>query len=172
MSDTYRENVFKLMQMGSGQIVLNDQPQHAAVLFECFFKHAKHSVKIFCRNLDPRVFDTDAVLNAASDALIRGVVIDILVQEEPDENSRFANWITHLDNEAAKRVCFHTNTSAESDMIAGLSENFAIMDGKAIRFEPNSDNVKARASMNQPKVADALGKLFFELKESIGVPVS
>ncbi len=157
--DTYRECVEHLMSARSSKLVSNGMPQHAAVLFEVFFKHAAQSVKIFCHHLDRDVFDQPRVIEAAADALKRGVALDIMVQKTP-ESIEFIERLSALDEKESMRLELMPNASEISPIIAALPQNFAIMDNRAYRLERNSKEMKATASMNSSELAGGLANLF------------
>lgn len=163
--DTYRECVEHLMNARSQKPISNGLPQHAAVLFESFFKNAKNSVKIFCRNLDRRVFDNPDVIGAAVDALKRDVSIEIIVQEK----SQAADFVAELSDWKEKNIKlnFFDDAGTKSRVVQNMNENFAVMDGDAYRFEPSKHEVKATACMNDLQAAEKLTKIFNMLRASL-----
>lgn len=167
--DTYRECVEHLMSSGSCKPVSNGLPQHAAVLFETFFKHARESVKIFCHHLDSEVFESPRVIEAAADALKRGVAVDIIVQEAP-QSPEFLKRLSILDAKESIRMELLSEGSKYSQMIADLPQNFAVMDSRAYRLERDSNVMKATASMNAPQLARRLRTLFNLLRASYNSP--
>lgn len=166
--DSYRDDVFRLMEMGSDEIISNGQDAHASALFECFFAYARKTVKILCLDLRPDVFDTPEVIGAATDALNRGVVIEVLVQNTPPEKSRFRALLGNADRDTCNRLSVEVDAN-RSPLIASCKANFAVMDGVAFRYEPDSSVCKASASMNMPQIAQKLTTAFFRLKGSLSV---
>src|SRR5437867_1193704 len=93
----YREAVEALIALESDRVITNELPAHAAILFEAFFKHADTDVRIFCRNLNQQVFGRRRLVAEAASALDRGVRIQVLTQEEPQDGP-----FLHLLNERQK----------------------------------------------------------------------
>jgi len=152
----YREGVEKLLQLRVDQEITNSFPAHAAVLFEQFFKHAQHQVRIFCRHLSASVFDCDFLVQAASAALQRGVTVEILLQDAEPQKSAFFELIKKT---ATARIAVVNSPSAR-----GATVNFSVMDQRAYRFEEDRDRVKATANMFDPRIAALLVQKFEQLQ--------
>ncbi len=164
--EIYRQNIEKLMLAGSSELISNTLPKHAATLLACFFKNAKSEMKILCTNLGREVFDEPEVLNSMAAASRRGIPIQVLVRGEPEAGSEFLRCF----QEEAKlhpKVVIKTNAELQSDLIKRLPSNFAVMDQKAFRLEPDCKNVKAVACMNLPSAAVKLSGMFDRLYTSI-----
>lgn len=164
--DMYRDSVHRLIRARSSAVIGNGQHAHAAILFEAFFKHATKTVKIFCRNLDPQVFDSPEVIEAAVDMLKQGRALDIIIQEKPLRDSKFLKRIRSLKVEEI-RLEVHENASADSEIVRSRAENFAVMDDSAYRFEPDRKEPKAVACMNDPALSNQLIDAFNFLRHSI-----
>jgi hypothetical protein len=160
----YKESVEQLMLSGSSMQVLNGKPEHAAVLFELFFKNAQRFIKIFCHRLDKRVFDRPEVIEAAADAAKRGVAIDIIVQSK-SESLRFLNRLKTLDIKESIRMELTENV--DKPLVSQLEVNFAVMDDRAYRLEPDLRELKATACMNDTTTARQLAKSFNLLRSAI-----
>ncbi len=150
LSSAYRTAVLRIFQDQSKQIIDNGEPEHAAVLFEQFFKHAKYTVRIFCKNLSKNVFDRDEVLHAAKSAINRGVLVKICSQDPLEGGSKFVE---------ALKGGFDYYKCTEEFMD---KPNFATMDRRGFRFEANPEECVASASANNPKLAAQLVRIFDE----------
>lgn len=148
MCDTYRKTVSRLFSEQSDQIIDNGRSEHAAVLFENFFKHAESTVRILCQNLSPAVFDTDEVIDAARGAIERGVLVKVCAQKQIESGSRFFR-------EFGSKV---EHCKCSSDFTDG--PNFSTMDHKGFRFESDPSKHVASASANNPKLATQLAGIF------------
>jgi hypothetical protein len=151
----YRDGVEKLFELNSEKIISNGMPEHAAILFEAFFKHAKHQIVILCRHLHGDVFGKGFVIAAAKQALARDVSLRIITQEKDLQAREFV--------EAIKSSGRAKLEYASTEKGRTLPYNFAVMDGKAFRFESDRDKVQAQASMNCPDIAKRLTQVFEEL---------
>jgi hypothetical protein len=109
--------------------------------------------------LDREVFDQPRVIEAAADALKRGVALDIIVQESP-QSTEFIDRLSALDVKEAMKLELMPEASACSSVIASVPQNFAVMDNRAYRLERNSKEMKATASMNAQELANELANLF------------
>src|SRR5260370_1567532 len=164
--EIYRQNIEKLMLAGSSAVISNSLPKHAAALLACFFRNAKSEMKILCPDLGREVFDEPEVLSSMTAAARRGIPIQVLVRGEPEAGSKFLRCF----QEEAKLhsiAALKTNTESQSDLIKRLASNFAVMDQKAFRWEPNYTNVKAVACMNLPSAAVTLIGMFDRLFTSV-----
>ncbi len=151
----YREGVIRLLQLRVNKEISNSFPEHAAVLFEQFFRHAKNQVRIFCRNLSASVFDCDFVVQAAKGAVSRGITLEILLQDQP-EKSAFTEFLKTVPGVFVATVVSQTAKNA--------SVNFAVMDNCAYRFEDDRDHIKATANMFNPSLASRFVSKFEELQ--------
>ena len=164
-TNLYEDLVKSLMDSGSSELVSNGQPEHAMVLFKLFFERAKTRVKIFCCNLDEKVFQHDCLLKAAEAALNRGVFIEVIIQEEKPNESQFATWLQSVSNQENCRA--YLKSAFNNPTFADLPANFAVMDNLAFRFEPNRKKIAAYASMNNPQDVDVLSKSFDQIKSRL-----
>lgn len=88
-------------------------------------------------------------------ALLRGVKIQIITQDEPDSEllaDHISSW--------KKRELPISLTRAIGES-ASVNANFAVMDQTAFRFEPNRNEPKAFASMNDTRIAKQLDEIFY-----------
>ncbi len=156
----YKANVDSLARLNSNEIFENGMPLHAAIIFDAFFRHATKSVKIFCRNLSAEVFKEKWLLDSAKCALHkRGISISVLVKDQPQE-SEFRTWLQ--DNDSHPALVYRRRVG-ETNARAQVPFNFAVMDGKAYRFEPNEIDVVASACMNDPKISSDLERYYAQL---------
>lgn len=156
LKDNYRLGIEALFDTKSDDVISNGTPDHAALLFELFFRKAKERVAIFCRNLAQDVFGRDFVIEAARDALVRGVRIQILVQDEQPQSQAFSALSAQFQKLAI--------THARSSKVREIGSNFAVMDSVALRFEPKRDQCVASACMYAPVRAVELLTSFNQLR--------
>jgi hypothetical protein len=71
--ELYRENVERLAELNSSEVFSNGKAEHAAIIYETFFKFSKENIVIFCRDLSAEVFDSELLLNLAENALRRKI---------------------------------------------------------------------------------------------------
>ena len=136
--DLYRENVNRLMQARSTEIISNGLPRHAAALFECFFRNALSEVKIVCSNLQREVFDAPDVLSSFASAARRGVSIQILVQNAPAEGSEFVKLFSQLRDADHGSLCIETEAATKSPMANSLTRLLRTCSDR-LRIERTSD---------------------------------
>ena len=151
--DRYRSAVETLMRVHSDKVITNSLPHHAAVLFEMFFKHAHKTVRIFCRNLNAEVFGNPCVVRAAKDAINRGVIVRILIQEDRPQESAFTEML---------KTCAGPVLVKQAERLAQRQSpfNFAIRDANSIRYEEDREQCKAWAIMHTPHFAEMLCTAF------------
>lgn len=155
-SDLYEKLVRSMLESGNSDEISNGKPEHAAVIFKLFFEFAVAKVLIFCKDLNSAVFDDDRILMAAKKAVRNGVSIRVIAQGEVQKN-KFSEW---LSEEANTGTCVSFKKSIGDSFPAKITANFAVMDEKAFRLEPNNKNIQAKACMNDPKGAKALASIF------------
>ncbi len=144
-TEEYKKGITLLMEARSGKPVSNRMPQHAAVLYEVFFEHAREEVVAFSENLDSRVFQESNVRNALVKALVRGVRVRILVQEAPETNSL---------SEICESMALSIDKASDDD--ANVAYNFCVKDRESYRFEKDRNTTEAFAKMYQPEEAKRL----------------
>lgn len=169
---TYRSAFERLWDENSSESVSNSKPEHAADLITVFFERAMQRVHIFCRELNPVVYDVPSVLSSFRAAVLRGVEVRIVVQNAISAGSRFAELARDLSRNAG---C-HIEVMADGDQqLKDFEMNFAYVDNRAFRFEPKSnENMAAFASANQPDtvkiLSDSLDRIISILKPPYVIP--
>ncbi len=164
--DAYRQRIENLADLDSGAAFTNNQPAHARVIFETFFDRAQKEVTIFCRNLASNVFDSSRLADNLVVAVKRGVQVRVFTQEDP-QPSAFLKVLKNLVTSYSDKVSIKRSLTENS--MNKLEFNFAVMDGKAYRFEPNKDDFVAFASMNNPDVCKSLLSLFQTAEKSCAI---
>lgn len=154
----YREGVNKLLELKINQEISNGFPEHAAILFEQFFKHSQKHVRIFCKNLSASVFDMPHVIETAANALRRGVQIEVLIQDEQPEAQGF-RYLAESHPGLALFKC-------KDDSFKHVGYNFTVMDDRAYRFESDRKSIKAIANMFDQKIAFALIRSFETMQQA------
>lgn len=151
----YRDAVISLIEMDSDKVILNGKPEHAAVLYECFFKHAKDEILIFCETLSNEVFGRNEVVQEARAALERNVSISIISKKDPEPGD-FNKFI--LESTGNTFLQYKTRTE-----LCAIKSDFAVVDKKRYRFEEDSSQTRAIACMNSPAFANKLADVFHSL---------
>ena len=157
--DVYRENVARLADLNSTEVFSNGKAEHAAIIFETFFQRANRRVIFFCQNLSRDVFARPGLRIQMQEALRKNIAVDFLIQSPPeseDLEGAIQNW--QADGLPVNLIV------AKNPTVQNLSSNFAVMDGKAYRFEENRGEKKAVACMNGVASAKGLVSLFGILK--------
>ena len=160
--DLYRANVERLAELESKEVFSNSRAEHAAVIFETFFKKAKQSVVLFCENLSEKVFNLPSVLSFAESALRRGTRLTVLVQKTPQATT----FLESVKRWQKDELPITIQVSKPGSEASTASANFAVMDRKAYRFEPNRGEPAAFACMNDVASADRLLGLFSRLERT------
>lgn len=147
----YKKLLRELNESGADIVFANGKPAHAAAIFEEFFRSALDRVAIFCRDLNPSVYANPELLVQLAGALRRGVKVDIICQEPP-ATGPVANLAGPAKNLSVRL--------AGKDSQRNVAVNFAVMDGRAVRVEPDREEPSARANFNSPELAAELLKIF------------
>lgn len=162
LENLYEELVERLLKDGSAEVISNGQREHAAALFKVFLRNANSDVRIFCYDLNKAVFDDAAVLREAADAVKRGVCLQIVMQSTPLPDSKFVAWAEKSRSAGGSVTLKQCKPGSPA---AALRDNFATMDRKAFRYEPNRTELKANACMNQPEITGEFVSLFEKVAE-------
>ena len=160
----YEELVRSMYDSGLHEMVSNGKPEHAIVLFKLFFEQAKSRVAIFCRDLNASVFGDDRILNAAKEAVTRGVSVQVITQSDNPEPTNFREWLettAKTNNQIFIRHCDSGNRFEK------LEANFAIMDERAFRLESDRTKIAAFAWLNNPKDAAQFGRIFDSIRVAL-----
>lgn len=153
----YAETVRRFIATNSPALFGNDRAEHAAIIFTEFFRNAQKRVAILCRNMATDVFGTDAVKRSMEAALLKGVTIDILVQDKI-ESDELRKLLCKWQSDQLPLKFYEAEGK-----VSQTTENIAVMDTKAFRFEPNRGLTKAFACMHNPEVAKSLESQVYEM---------
>ena len=105
----------------------NESDEHAVVLIDELIRHAKKTVKIYCRKFSSDIWGRTCVFDAVVNALEDSVKFHVLTQEHPEESDT-----QHIIS--AVTGCEFRLYSGEAFEI-----NFILVDDEAFRVEPNFD---------------------------------
>lgn len=163
-TELYEKLVRSMLESGNPEPISNGKPEHAAVIFKLFFECAATKVFIFCKDLNNLVFGDERILAAAKKALDRGVLIHVITQSAEVQKSNFSDWLSKMTTPKSL-VTF--KKCGDAAHWVKFPANFAVMDEKAFRYEPDNKSIKAQACMNNPKIAKELGSIFQAMDLSI-----
>lgn len=167
MTDDYRAHVHALFERDSDLVVSNSEPAHAAILIEALLKYSKQRVSIFCRNLNPEIYDQKKLIQELVEAVIsRGVSVHVIVQENPKEGNflqtlkllsvfcrsreKSVKDSGKLPHEVSIRQCSPGSQAAMAE------SNFVVADRKSYRFEKDREKINAFACVNDPASANMM----------------
>ncbi|MCC5848355.1 MAG: hypothetical protein JJU29_09690 [Verrucomicrobia bacterium] len=154
----YKECIAELNRLKADIPFSNGMKEHAAAIMEEFFRSARKRVVVFCHNLQQDAYESQNVFESLVGAVLSGVHVDIITQEEPQsvkikefaEIAKNAKWPLRL-------------VRSKDNFQKQLTQNFAVMDNRAYRWEPNWAEPKASACMNDPDKANQLMEVFEHL---------
>ena len=134
----------------------NGAPAHASLILEAMLTFAKNKVCIFCEDLDCFIYDRPELVMALKQALARNVIVEVLTQKRP----KSLEFKKVIDENATGLAFIRT---ASSYLVKNRLENFAIMDMRAFRYEPDKSEERAVACANEPLSVAILDSNFSKL---------
>lgn len=155
--DDYREDVERLAVLRTGEAFYNSSIDHAAVIIEKMFRHAKSEICIITKQLNGRVFGQDQVVDEARRFLSNANhSVKILMEDGPNSLSEGHPLVQELKQHPAgyeiKRL--------PNDLMADVQYHFTVADDDSYRFEPNKNEWVAVASFGDKKGAKRLREVF------------
>jgi len=161
-TETYRGLVEKLAEANSPEVFSNGRAEHAAIIYETFLKYARSRLRIFCHNLSQNVYKAPIVQRMEA-ALNRGIQVEIITQEPPQS----AELSEAVENWKQKNLQIKLFQAKPGSIAATMEANFAVMDGKAYRFEKDHKNHEAFACFCNKELATQLEKLFLQFRAEL-----
>jgi hypothetical protein len=158
----YRLTVERLAEAKSPESFSNGMPEHAAIIIETFLKFAKKRVVIFCKQLSSNVFGIPSITARLESALLKGIRVDIIVQEKPESDDLMQCINKWKEN---SKLCI--SLIAANGRTNSIKANFAVMDGEAYRYEPDNDRISAYACMFNPRIASSMEDTFYRIKAAL-----
>ena len=150
----YKREIAELFESKSDLPIGNSKTEHAAALYELFFKKAKQEVVVFCKDGSSQVFDEQSVKRQMHEAATKnGIQIRVVVQDG-NPQCKSLDEIKTFKNVAVKKA-------APEDAAKGY--NFCVVDGIAFRYERDREEHVAFARMNYPPDANKLLRGFDEI---------
>lgn len=161
--ENYRKLVKRLADEGSGEFIPNGGTEHAEVLIENIFIHAKNIVRVFSGELNARVYGVPNIVDSAKAFLQESSdnKLQILIQDYSEDD--LSKYVHHdlikmchedLDDDAACEI------KSVNEMDTDVSSHFVIMDEIGYRFEPDREKPTAMGCFNDPESAKKLNKSF------------
>lgn len=175
MTDTrvYRHLMEQLARRRMNQRVSNGISEHASILFETMFRHAKEEVRIFTGELRPSVYGTPTLISAAKDFLSRtSTRLRILIEQPADVEALREHPLLRVLSESVPRVerdQLKLRQAVGSYAQKG-AKHFAVMDDCGFRFEIDHEATQAVANFNEPDVARELS-VAFDSAFKMGLPL-
>lgn len=161
---TYGSIFERLWLANSREDVSSSRPEHAAEVIRVFLDRAERRVAIFCRNLDPKVYDRPEVVEALRGAMTRHhFSIEVVVQESAAADSEFYRMLKMRTNCDDSEPIVELNGEGP---IAAIKMNFAIADDRGLRFEPDNGSMNAVAFAYAPELVGDFDGLFAMLKSA------
>jgi len=163
----YTENVSKLADSGSDELISNGNEGHAQILVHQMLLRATDNMRILSTFLRPDIYNDSRIISAMEKIISKGnVEIRILLQDSQKLSKK---------NEFLK-LCYGYNKCKIYQVANPRSEelkaHFITMDNKAYRYCADStkdhyedDAIQAVASFNRPQTADNLNKRFERFSE-------
>lgn len=148
----YRRVFREMLRIGNPSRIGNDSPAFARILISELLRFSKEEVWIYCDGLKDDVWGNPVVVQELDDAIARGVKFNVIVQKELAK-----------DSVAAVRFGRANVTLYKSTRV--LDQNFMVVDGKAYRFETNTNDRKGYASAYSPENALKLIQVFNSLRD-------
>lgn len=155
----YRELVRTLIVENSEQTIENDSASHAKIIISEFIAAAHKEVYIFCRKLSSDIWEAPNVMRCISEALSRGVIFNVMVQDSNPECSRLKS----VFSEYKTKILYSKDYES-------LTCNFLVSDDKAYRYEKNNGERKGIACANDSSIATLLITLAKNIK-CVGIPI-
>lgn len=165
--ENYRKLVKKLADEGSSDLIPNGGVEHAEVLIENIFYHAKNTVRVFTGRLNARVYGAKDIVDNAKEflQLDKNNKLQILIQEYSDDDlKQFAshNLIT-MCKEQFDDMCEIKAVNDADDK--NVDSHFVVMDEIGYRFEPNKEKPTAIGCFNDAEKAKILNQMFDKMFE-------
>lgn len=147
----YRKTVRNLFDTGASDIIDNSSPRHAAILIEEMVRHAQVSFRAFAGRMNPVVWNIN-VMNALSDAISRGVNVQLLVEHdcEPIVNGTMPDIVRCAVRRCVAAAGF--NPSQFSHCATGDCQSF--------RLEMDPIQKTAAFAANNPALASRIAGIF------------
>lgn len=158
----YRARVEALARKRTGEPVYNDSIEHAVIILQNMFSHARHSVKILTGELNRKAYARRAILEEVKrfvehDSHTLQILFESkdLTRNEAGHLHPFLRAISGNERVQLRHVP------------AGLQEaylfHFILMDDDSYRFEPDKERYGAVAAFGDEVGGENLKKLFSRL---------
>ena len=149
--DPFRYMVQRFIEMESPNLIQNSSPEHARILLEEMFLHAKTSAYVYCGCISDKVWGGEDLATAVRTAIERGVKVRFIVQH-PEKIPAGSAVAAVLRQHGEDMI--HSST-----LFATWDSHFAVFDEKMFRFEKRDDDKTAIACVNGPDTARKLRDL-------------
>ena len=162
--DEYRALVRRALYERNKLPVLNGTVDHAVILFEEMLLHADQYFALYTTRLNPDIYGSKAVVDAASLFLAHDKAnFEIVFDEDISSSAAHDNaLIAVLGQKTAATVSAFIAPTARADAIPF---HFAILDNWGFRFEPDKNENSAIAVFGDEEKTASLIKFFKGLKE-------
>ena len=165
--EAYKELIEKRAKEWSKEVLPNAGKEHAAIVMTELFKNTTSNINMLVGSFDGSVSDDKEYLKELSNAIDRGVKINVIFLETPNIQSHTYKLLKEKQKEG-KSIFFK---SANSGVKSTLSKHhFSVFDNNKYRFEKDIEKYLALVCFNDEDGAGRLNKLFstyFNLSSTI-----
>ena len=161
---SYRARVRRLAQDRRGDPIYNDTLDHAAIILQNMFSHARDSVRILTGNLNRDVYGRVEIVKEAQYFIRKSSdhEIYILFEDEEATDSRWWGQHSFLSGLMDYRQQVHLRF-IPGDWQATYDFHFVVMDDDSYRFEPDKTMFRAVAAFGDQPGGENLRRVFDHL---------
>jgi hypothetical protein len=170
--DDYRDEVERLARARTGEPIYNSSVDHAAVIVEKLFRHARNNIRIISGSLKTELFGQEALAHEARAFLeLDGTRLEIAIEndvESLDQNSEFVKVLSSFAGRVELR-------KMQSQVPAAVKYHFTLADDDSYRFEPDKTESKAVGVFGDTLGAKKLREAFdviWGASETVAVPAT
>lgn len=157
-------------------VLSNGRPEHARFIIQRFLEHAKGTVRLFTGQLKRtfngvQIYEDKTIRKVAKEFLGReGTRLAILLQNDIDveegeaENHPLVKDILEAAQRHELKGTLEIRKASDNDVewlcTSDFPYHWMVMDEEAYRLETECEQAKASVNFGDPKMAEALAKLF------------
>lgn len=153
----YRQRVKDLINSMDGGVIMNNDREHAAIIVESIFEYSFSEIIIFSGWLDQTFYGRPEIVESAQQFLEQeGTVLRVLVEERRSDSYWGGHeFISNVPN--SRLEVKHIQYQGEEEE---LPFNFAVGDGRLIRYEVDKRQTSAIGIFGNIETGDRLKEIF------------
>lgn len=148
----------------------NKDENHGAIVMSLLFKNAEDKIRIFAGDFGGKICDNDFYINSLKDAIDRGIKVEVVFEENPNQSSRCFSLLKEKSQKNSSKITMkQLNENYKRELFSkfnGSLLHFTVVDNNKFRYETDKKTYKAYCNFDDKNNSEILISNFEKLEKN------